>query len=109
MGPGTRGPVPCDGIHTKGNVVFAAIGDPMGGVTPSTEALLRRWSKDAASGRDATHYGLFEVHGAYFAHHAAAMSMAAVRREAEAVERGTDAREFRRMHSGFYIARPDAA
>ena len=91
--------------------VFAAIGDPLSGVTPLNQGAPAAVVQGGGqrSRRHTLVYGLFEVQGAYFAHHAAAMSMAAVRREAEAVERGTDAREFRRMHSGFYIARPDTA
>ena len=64
------------------------------------------WASDAANGRDATVYGLYETPGAFFAHHAAALSVAVVRREATAIEAGTEKREFRRMHPGLFMAGP---
>ena len=95
-----------DALVVKHNTVIALIADPLGGVTHATFKQLLRWASDAADGRDATVYGLYETPGAFFAHHAAALSMAVVRREAAAIEAGTEKREFRRMHPGLFMAGP---
>ena len=95
-----------DALHVKKNTVIAIIADPMGGVTHASFKQLIRWATDAKNGRDATVYGLYEPHGAFFAHHAAALSIAAVRREAAALDAGTEKREFRRMHPGLFMSGP---
>ena len=98
-----------DALTVKKNTVVALIASPSGGVTRHTHGTLVRWSKEAAQGRDATVYGLYETKGAFYTHHAAAISMAAVRRESEALNRGVTSREFRRTHPGLFMAGPATA
>ena len=56
--------------------------------------------RHAKAGRDGTSYGSSETVGDFFPHHAAAISMAPVRYEAEAIVNGATKREARLAHPG---------
>ena len=64
------------------------IAETFGGVTPTVVALLRRLDKmKNATGTDGTAYGVHSTHE-FFGHHAAAISIAIVSGEAEAIVQG---------------------
>jgi hypothetical protein len=78
----------CDALHVKKNTVVALIAETFGGVTPTVVALLRRLDKmKNATGTDGTAYGVHSTHE-FFGHHAAAISIAIVSGEAEAIVQG---------------------
>ena len=62
----------------------------VGGVTPAVTALLRRLDKRSCA--DTTRYGEHSTHD-FYGHHAAAISLAIVTGEAEAVVSGVSRRE----------------
>ena len=95
-------------IKDKHNSVVVIIGNPMGGVTKHARFLLRQWAKDAKAGRDGTVYGSSETVGDFFPHHAAAISMAPVRYEAEAIVNGATKREARLAQPGCRTAATSA-
>ena len=74
-----------DGIHVKKNEVHAMIANPFGGVTSTVEGVVRRLDK--LPGTDRTVYGDHSTRS-FYAHHAAAMSMACVIGDAEAILHG---------------------
>ena len=79
-----------DAIHVKGNTVVALIANPFGGVTRTVERLVRRLAK--VPGMDGTKYGEHSL-PSFFAHHAAAISMACVWGDSEMLVRGASDRE----------------
>ena len=81
-----------DAIVNKKNKLRLLIADPHGGVTRSTHMWLRALGKRARVGRDATVYGAHSPR-AFVAHHAACMSYACVRGEADAFHKGLGALE----------------
>ena len=86
-----------DAIHVKGNTVIALIANPFGGVTRTVEKLVRRLSK--VQGVDGTKYGVHSPRS-FYAHHTAAISMACVRGDAEALVHGASYRETRMTRTG---------
>ena len=84
-----------DAIYVKKNTVVPLIAETFGGVTPTVVATLRRLDKTTnAAGTDGTAYGVYSTHG-FFAHHAAAISIAIVTGEAEAIVQGVSKLETR--------------
>ena len=59
----------------------------------------------AKAGRDGTSYGSSETVGDFYPHHAAAISMAPVRYEAEAIVNGATKREARLAYPGCPLPR----
>ena len=86
-----------DAIHVKDNTVVALIANPLGGVTRTVEKLVRRLSK--IQGVDGTKYGVHSLRS-FYAYHAAAISMACVRGDAEALVRGASCKETRMTRTG---------
>ena len=81
-----------DAVKNKKNTVIALIANPFGGVTRTVEKLVRRLSK--VQGVDGTRYGVHSPRS-FFAHHAAAISMACVRGDAETLVHGASSKETR--------------
>ena len=73
------------------------IANPFGGVTRTVESLVRRLSK--IQGVDGTKYGVHSPHS-FYAHHVAAISMACVRGDAEALVHGVSCKETRMTRAG---------
>ena len=73
-----------DAIKNKKNTVIALIAENFGGVTQTVTALLRRLDKRSCA--DTTRYGEYSTHD-FYGHHAAAISLAIVTGEAEAIVR----------------------
>ena len=66
------------------------IHENFGGLTPTVTALLRRLAKRSCA--DTTRYGEYSTHD-FYGHHAAAISLAIVTGEAEAIVSGVSRRE----------------
>ena len=79
-----------DAIKNKKNTVIALIANPFGGVTRTVERLVRRLAK--VPGMDGTKYGEHSL-PSFFAHHAAAISMACVWGDSEMLVDGASNRE----------------
>ena len=79
-----------DATKNKKNTVIALIAENFGGVTPAVTALLRRLDKRSCA--DTTRYGEYSTHD-FYGHHAAAISLAIVTGEAEAIVSGVSRRE----------------
>ena len=77
-------------IKIKKNTVIALIAESFGGVTPAVTTLLQRLEKRLCT--DATCYGDHSTRS-FFGHHAAAISLAIVTGEAEAIVSGVSRRE----------------
>ena len=77
-------------IKNKKNTVIALIAESFGGATPAVTALLRRLDKRSCA--DTTRYGEYSTHD-FYGHHAAAISLAIVTGEAEAIVSGVSRRE----------------
>ena len=75
----------CDAIKTKKNTVIALIAESFGGVTPAVTALLQRLEKRLCT--DATCYGDHSTRS-FSSHHAAAISLAIVTGDEEALVKG---------------------
>ena len=97
MGAGARWLLPRrhprQGQHRR----CALIANPLGGVTRTVEKLVRRLSK--IQGVDGTKYGVHSLRS-FYAYHAAAISMACVRGDAEALVRGASCKETRMTRTG---------
>ena len=79
-----------DATKNKKNTVIALIAENFGGVTPAVTALLRRLDKRSCA--DTTRHGEYSTHD-FYGHHAAAISLAIVTGEAEAIVSGVSRRE----------------